>query len=134
MGKTPLNDIFVCGCPEYQGPFLGADAAQQFQDACRMEISGHVPIVFTHNDLCPSNILISCGANPEVVAIIDWNQSGWYPWYWESCKSRQVGALDDSFDRTLLNEWHTKYVPTIIDSTDDVYYHAFIYFCLSRGM
>ena len=36
--------------------------------------------VFTHGDLNPSNILVREG---EVVAIIDWAFSGWYPEYWE---------------------------------------------------
>ena len=93
-----------------------------------------MPVVFTHNDLCPPNILISRGETPKVVAIIDWNQSGWLPWYWESCKSRQVGLVTDSFDDALLDEWHEKYVPAIVDSTDDMYYHSFIYFALSMGM
>jgi aminoglycoside phosphotransferase (APT) family kinase protein len=37
--------------------------------------------VFTHCDLNPFNILISAD---EVVGIIDWEFSGWYPHYWES--------------------------------------------------
>lgn len=134
MGKTELNDIFVYGHPELQGPFLGADATQQFHNACHIELSGDMPIVFTHNDLCPPNILLSPGENTKVVAIIDWNQSGWLPWYWESCKSRQVGLVTDSFSDALYDEWQQTYVPAIIDSADDLYYHSFIYFALSRGM
>jgi serine/threonine protein kinase len=38
------------------------------------------PPVFTHTDLHPSNILVR---GQEVVAIIDWEFSGWYPHYWE---------------------------------------------------
>ncbi|KAI8722687.1 APH domain-containing protein [Fusarium sp. LHS14.1] len=36
--------------------------------------------VFTHGDLNPSNILVR---GDEIVGIIDWEFSGWYPHYWE---------------------------------------------------
>ncbi|KAM5359941.1 hypothetical protein ACJZ2D_014090 [Fusarium nematophilum] len=38
------------------------------------------PPVFTHGDLNPSNILVR---GDEIVGIIDWEFSGWYPHYWE---------------------------------------------------
>ena len=38
------------------------------------------PLVFTHGDLNPFNVLV-CGGN--VVGIIDWEFAGWYPAYWE---------------------------------------------------
>ena len=36
--------------------------------------------VFTHGDLNPSNILVR---GNQVVGLIDWEFSGWYPHYWE---------------------------------------------------
>ncbi|OAA38530.1 Protein kinase-like domain protein [Cordyceps fumosorosea ARSEF 2679] len=41
-------------------------------------------IVLTHNDFDPRNILVR-GA--KVVAILDWEFSGFYPEYWEYCKA-----------------------------------------------
>ncbi|ERT02519.1 hypothetical protein HMPREF1624_00818 [Sporothrix schenckii ATCC 58251] len=41
-------------------------------------------IVLTHNDLDPRNILVR-GAT--VVAILDWEFSGFFPEYWEYCKA-----------------------------------------------
>lgn len=41
-------------------------------------------IVFTHNDLAPRNILVRDG---NVVAILDWEFSGFYPEYWEYVKA-----------------------------------------------
>lgn len=38
------------------------------------------PPVFTHGDLNPCNILLR---GTQVVGIIDWEFSGWYPFYWE---------------------------------------------------
>lgn len=36
--------------------------------------------VFTHGDVAPQNILVE---NGRITAILDWEQSGWYPDYWE---------------------------------------------------
>lgn len=44
-------------------------------------------ITFTHGDLHRSNILVSLEDPAQVVAIVDWEQSGWYPEYWEYCKA-----------------------------------------------
>ncbi|KAF8961080.1 kinase-like domain-containing protein, partial [Flammula alnicola] len=49
------------------------------------------PIVFTHGDLNFSNIMItprSVKDPPSVVAIVDWEQSGWMPSFWEYSKPR----------------------------------------------
>lgn len=42
--------------------------------------NSHHSIVFTHADLAPSNILVHEG---HVVGIVDWQDAGWYPEYWE---------------------------------------------------
>lgn len=41
-------------------------------------------IVFSHGDLGPHNILVR---NGHIVAILDWEYSGWYPEHWDFCKS-----------------------------------------------
>jgi thiamine kinase-like enzyme len=44
-------------------------------------------IFFTHGDLTLGNIIISDGLGPRRIAgIVDWEQAGWYPEYWEYCK------------------------------------------------
>lgn len=40
----------------------------------------HYSIVFTHADLAARNIMVRDG---RIVAILDWEFSGWYPEYWE---------------------------------------------------
>lgn len=40
-------------------------------------------IVFTHGDLAPRNIMIKDG---KITGLIDWEESGWYPSYWEVVK------------------------------------------------
>ncbi|OAR00252.1 hypothetical protein LLEC1_03469 [Akanthomyces lecanii] len=52
-------------------------------DVWREIMKGH-DIVLTHNDFDPRNILVQ-GA--KVVAILDWEFSGYYPEYWEYCKA-----------------------------------------------
>jgi aminoglycoside phosphotransferase (APT) family kinase protein len=41
-------------------------------------------IVFTHADFTPRNIMVKDG---RVVALLDWEYSGWYPEYWEFVKT-----------------------------------------------
>lgn len=44
-------------------------------------------IYFTYGDLTIGNIIISDGPGPRRIAgIVDWEQAGWYPEYWEYCK------------------------------------------------
>lgn len=53
---------------------------------------------FTHGDLGPQNILVR---GSEVVAIIDWECSGWYPEYWEYTKAHYNSALLPEFYEML---------------------------------
>ncbi|KAI9043375.1 uncharacterized protein KD926_003905 [Aspergillus affinis] len=119
LDNQPLNDIFLSGHRDLAGPFRGADAVRKFQNGCDIEIDGEVPVVFTHDDLVPPNIILSPGPNPVVTAILDWGQAGWYPAYWEYCKVRRVRVNPDYFDDDLDEEWKTKYLPTILDPVDD---------------
>ncbi|KAJ5928402.1 hypothetical protein N7466_007358 [Penicillium verhagenii] len=117
------------------GPFHGADAVQKFQNGCDIDIDGDVSVVFTHDDLVPPNIMLSPGPNPEVAAIIDWGQAGWYPAYWEYCKARRVRPNPEYFDDDLDEEWNTRYLPTILDPVDDeTVYHPWLWFVLSKGI
>lgn len=44
-------------------------------------------VVLTHGDLTLGNIIISDLPGPRrIVGIIDWEQAGWYPDYWEYYK------------------------------------------------
>jgi len=91
----------------------------------RHDLPDDVPIVFTHNDLHPSNIMISCepGAGVKISAIIDWHQSGWYPAYWEGCKLRWSSSYD--------TPWVTKYLPEVREEPNC--YEAWMYYLNSFG-
>jgi thiamine kinase-like enzyme len=56
--------------------------ASDWARECRKGFPDEKPIVFTHSDLHFSNILLTPGS-PKIAAIIDWQQSGYFPAYWE---------------------------------------------------
>lgn len=53
---------------------------QDIRDMAAKQDGPWPPPVFTHSDLNPFNILVR---GDQVVGIIDWELSGWYPNYWE---------------------------------------------------
>lgn len=57
---------------------------KEIQDMVARQDGPWPPPVFTHGDLNPFNILVR-GA--RVVGIVDWEFSGWYPYYWEYTSS-----------------------------------------------
>jgi thiamine kinase-like enzyme len=51
-----------------------------------------VPIVFTHGDLLPKNLIIPISKDHwlrtrEPICIIDWESAGWKPLYWEALRA-----------------------------------------------
>jgi len=54
--------------------------------ALRQTFSDDASIVFTHSDLDIGNIMVST-QTVEVLAIIDWRESGWYPDFWDDVKA-----------------------------------------------
>lgn len=66
----------------------------EFDPGLNPEIQGLIrqhdkswPLKFTHGDLSSLNILIR---GEDIVGIIDWETSGWYPSYWEYTTAYQV--------------------------------------------
>jgi hypothetical protein len=88
----------------------------------------HLPddseITFTHGDLHRSNILVSA-TPPRVTALIDWEQSGWLPAYWESCKAHWTASY--------LSDWAVKYLPLVLDQSDESVQEAWDYYTDSVG-
>jgi aminoglycoside phosphotransferase (APT) family kinase protein len=53
-------------------------------------------ICLTHGDLNLANILVlrsPDGSQISVSGIVDWEQAGWYPDYWEYCKAHDRRTL-----------------------------------------
>ncbi|KAK5658582.1 hypothetical protein OQA88_1975 [Cercophora sp. LCS_1] len=49
-------------------------------------------IVFTHGDLAPRNIM---ARDCKIISIIDWEEAGWYPEYWEYVKFLDRSSTED---------------------------------------
>jgi serine/threonine protein kinase len=63
--------------------------------------------VFSHADLSPSNILVR---GDDIVGIIDWEFSGWYPHYWEYTSAWTSNPLATEW-QSILSE--------ILDTQDE---------------
>ncbi|KAK0714409.1 kinase-like domain-containing protein [Apiosordaria backusii] len=133
VGKRPLNDILIKDKSDLYGPWVGSDAVRIFQEACYIDLDDDAPIVFTHGDLVPCNILVTEGENPKVAAIIDWAQAGWYPSYWEWCKAKWVAMPQNDMDRAEQELWKQDYLPLIMQPLPETtVYHPWFYFALSN--
>lgn len=97
---SPCNDQYFDSTPDGYGPFADEEEFNRGIVAALKEavpedwssftcdmwlevMKGH-EVVMTHNDLDPRNILVR---GSEVVALLDWELSGYYPEYWEYCKA-----------------------------------------------
>ena len=61
----------------------------------------------SHNDLAPRNIMVN--DNLIITGLIDWENAGWYPEYWEYVKFFQIGIIG-------AGDWQD-YAHTIFSST-----------------
>jgi aminoglycoside phosphotransferase len=118
IGRRPCTDmIFRLGI-ESKGPFKAIDEMhdnilERYANlVTRSEIwtlhhrrlyreaTGTQSIVFTHGDLSPQNILVEGG---HVSGIVDWEQAGWYPEYWEYVKAMwgSIGTWETSWPLSI---------------------------------
>ncbi|KAI1101439.1 phosphotransferase enzyme family protein [Jackrogersella minutella] len=64
-------------------------------------------IVLTHNDLDPRIILVR---GSEVVAVLDWEQSGFYPEHWDGwMRDRLMDRILEPYYNAFAVMWHTSY-------------------------
>jgi thiamine kinase-like enzyme len=81
---------------------LRATYCQKYEDPWRPLLPDTGKITLTHEDLHQGNILVS-----QVLAIIDWGQSGWYPDYWEYCKA--------AYPCWYSGEWRSRWIPMFLN-------------------
>jgi len=67
---------------------------KSIEDPWRQLLPDEGPIVLTHGDLRPANIIVTAQSPVRVAAIVDWEQAGWYPDYWEYCKAAFTASHD----------------------------------------
>ncbi|PMD33308.1 phosphotransferase enzyme family protein [Hyaloscypha variabilis F] len=99
-GVKPFNDWFSSLPQRFLADY------QKFQDPMRLLLPDDGAITFTHADLHEENILISQHGPPQILAIIDWGQSGWYPDYWEYCKA--------AYTCMYSGEWRMQWIPMFL--------------------
>ncbi|RHZ56797.1 hypothetical protein CDV55_103555 [Aspergillus turcosus] len=83
----------------------------RYDDPNRCLLPDTGAIKFTHADLNRRNMIVS-SANPGRVFLVDWQQSGWYPDYWEYCKACYTVWYED--------EWRRDYIDKFLQPWTDV--------------
>ncbi|KAF8885584.1 kinase-like domain-containing protein [Gymnopilus junonius] len=73
------------------------------------------PLVFTHNDLFPRNIMIE-EKTGKIIAILDWESAGWFPDYWEYCKCINWGAW--RVEQKYWKDWVPRMIPVYAEEAE----------------
>lgn len=70
-----------------------------FEDPYRPLLPDTGNIYFSHGDFHFGNIMVSQHPGKPVVVtgVIDWEEAGWYPSYWEFCKMATVMSEEEVF-------------------------------------
>ncbi|KAF2002346.1 phosphotransferase enzyme family protein [Amniculicola lignicola CBS 123094] len=110
LSVKDFHDWFI---HQYKRRLSRADQ-ETIPEPYRQDLPDTSRIVFTHGDLHQSNVIISSSPSgpPQVAAVIDWEQSGWLPDYWEDCKAHWT-VLPSS-------EWAQKYLPLIMKKDEKI--------------
>lgn len=119
LAKQPLTDVLF---DDFGGPF---DTIEQFVKGLGKSIEhnsaipperktlynriipriiGESPPVFTHGDIQARNLIRK---NSGQVVIVDWENSGWFPEWWESC------ATTWAAETMVRTDW-PRYVPKFL--------------------
>lgn len=99
---------------------------EEIPDPYRQLLPDDSTVVFTHADLHPSNIMVTEQGSPcRIVALIDWQQSGWYPDYWEFCKAE--------FTVDPKSEWCAEYIPSFLEQPSDTCLEGFESYARTYG-
>lgn len=86
----------VCSDEGQFNDYLASTLFRQTPSVLRNSFRGQLRtdhrVVFTHGDLAPRNILIEDG---KISSVVDWEEGGWYPEYWELVKFFERPAEGD---------------------------------------
>lgn len=101
--EQEFNDYLLSGLMRHTPPALRTAFSRRLRTNHR--------VVFTHADLAPRNIIMRDG---KIVGLLDWEDAGWYPEYWEYIKFfHRVGSeglwdwlryADEIFSETYEDE------------------------------
>ncbi|OAL69831.1 hypothetical protein A7D00_5870 [Trichophyton violaceum] len=90
-------------------PLIGLSVPSDYVDPYRPYLPDDATIKFTHADIHGRNIIISRGNSSKILALIDWEQSGWYPEYWEWCKACYTSHYDSEWRKKWMSKFLTPY-------------------------
>ncbi|KAJ0120489.1 hypothetical protein J7T55_015218 [Diaporthe amygdali] len=79
---------------------------REYEDPYRTLLPDTGDIHFAHGDFHLGNIMLSNlpGAVPTITGVMDWEEAGWYPSYWEYCKMALVVDEDhETFTRGYID-------------------------------
>ncbi|KAF5024779.1 hypothetical protein F66182_3157 [Fusarium sp. NRRL 66182] len=85
LDEKAFNEFLLSTLYEHTPPLVRAAFSRRLRTNHR--------VVLSHCDLTPRNILVQDG---EIKGLVDWEDSGWYPEYWEYVKF---------FQRTAEKDW-----------------------------
>lgn len=97
---------------------------EETPDPYRAMIPDDAAIVFTHAELHCSNILVDPDNPSTIVAILNWHYSGWWPDYWEFCKTQYVYEPGP--------DWH-RYMIEFLEEPDEVTQDGFFSYHRAMG-
>jgi aminoglycoside phosphotransferase (APT) family kinase protein len=98
--------------PGEDGIIKGLDHPHMYRDL----LPDNGKVYFTHGDLTLRNIMVSGDPGScRVTAILDWEQAGWYPEYWEFCKMHFGAAEKDEWS---IDDWPSN----ILEPDEDAYW------------
>ncbi|KAI5457659.1 kinase-like domain-containing protein [Mariannaea sp. PMI_226] len=123
LNIKPFNDwLFAAATRQRPGPdgIAGLDLPEMYRDL--IPDTGNV--YFTHGDLTLGNIIISSDSSPKICGVIDWEQAGWYPEYWEYCKMM--------YGVELYHDWREEDWPDKITKPFEDAFFAFSEYSLWR--
>ena len=107
--------------PTFEGPPLPPKDPLQIEaelEELKKNFPKSEPYVLTHGDLNPSNIIVKDG---KIEAIIDWEWSGYFPWWAERWMSERQGS---GFSNMLWQDEDFNADPDIGYGTDYDTFHA----------
>lgn len=73
----------------------------------RYDLPDNSTVRFTHGDIHRSNVIVASSRPYHILAIVDWEQSGWLPAYWEARKAH--------FTANRSDEWSIRHLPMILE-------------------
>ncbi|OSC97937.1 kinase-like protein [Trametes coccinea BRFM310] len=80
VGPFPNEAAFNDRLADTSTPFKPAAEVAEIRARMRDDHA----IVFTHGDIAPRNVIVD---GDRVVAVLDWEQAGWFPEHWEWIKA-----------------------------------------------